>query len=375
MHVNWLTVAFAVIVLWSIAFGIQRRFASESGHVITSLVSLAVSAVALWAAWVGSARLSNYAQNVQSAHLPKLLVQGVQLWQRSPGIAHAVAFFVVYLIVSGLLNRVLQGLALLIPSVIPGPIGRSRVLGGSLGAVSGAAHAVVFGALAFLLLQYLSVPALASMAKQSAPYQLLRTHAFEPYLRPLLNRDLPVYTQGALGPLAKNINMFAIPTGSGTERGVLVIPPQVSALATKMTAGQSTARDKAHALYEWEIHHIHYDWKKYDDYVYHGKWDQQSPLQTLQTGKGVCADYALLYADMAHSVGLTVQIDEGLGGTAGQYGSHAWNKVYIPATSQWITVDTTWGSQQDAWFNAPHFGKTHIQQTEILVSAASGTTH
>lgn len=372
MHVNWLTAAIVVIILWSVVYGAFRGFALETGHVIAELISLIVSAVAIWAAWVGSARLSTYVAHAKAAHWPQLAVQALQWWQQAPGIARAVVFFVVYMLVSGLLNRLLQGFTVLLPRAIPGPVGRSRILGGGLGLAAGIAHALIFGGLVFLLLQYLSAPAIAAMAKQSAPYQWMRTRAFEPVLRPLLTRDLPVYAKGALEPLTKNINLFVLPTGAGTERGLLVVPKQISALAQKVAGSQPTPRAKAYALYEWEIHHIHYDWKKYDDYVYHGKWDQQSPLQTLQTGKGVCSDFALLYADLAHSVGLTVQIDEGLGGTPGQYGSHAWNKVYLPSAGTWIPVDTTWGSQQDAWFDPPHFSNTHIQQTEITIVGGQG---
>jgi transglutaminase-like putative cysteine protease len=141
-------------------------------------------------------------------------------------------------------------------------------------------------------------------------------------------------------------------------------------LARHLTAHDRTARDKARTLYEWEIHHIRYDWNKYDDFVYRHQWDEQSPLQTLQTGKGVCADFALLYADMAHAVGLKVQIDEGMGGTGENLGPHAWNQVWDPAANRWIPVDTTWGSQEDVWFDNPHFGATHFVQTAITIAAS-----
>ncbi|WDL96319.1 transglutaminase domain-containing protein [Alicyclobacillus sp. ALC3] len=372
MHVNWLTVAIVVIILWSVGYGAVRGFALETGHLVAELISLAVSAVAIWAAWVGSSRLSAYAAHVKTTHWPQFAVQVLQWWQQAPGIARAIAFVIVYLLVSGLLHRLLYGFTALLPRAIPGPIGRSRLLGAGLGAVAGVAHALIFGGLVFLLLQYVSVPAIAAMAKQSPPYQVMRTRAFEPVLRPLLTSELPVYARGALAPLTKNINLFVVPTGVGKERGILVVPKQIATLAKQIAGNQPTAKAKAYALYEWEIHHIRYDWQKYYAYVKYGKWEQQSPLQTLETGTGVCADYALLYADLAHSVGLTVQIDEGLGGTPGQYGSHAWNKVYLPSSGQWIPVDTTWGSQQDAWFDPQHFSNTHIQQTQITIDAGQG---
>lgn len=371
MTINYITVAFAAVLLWSVIWGAKRGFAAETGIVTAQLISVAVGIAALWAAWVGSASLANFASHVNAHSVPHWLLQALQTWQQAPGIARAVVFFIVYFVVSSLLNGLLRKVAMLAPRAIPTVLGRSRVLGGLLGAIVGAARVVVLGGILFLALQYLSIPALSGLAKTSGPYQWLRERAYEPWLRPLLTRELPVYAEGALEPLSKNINLFVIPTGAGREQGVLVVPKQVSDLAKHITAGQTSPIDKAHALYEWEIHHIHYDWKKYDDYVYHGHWDGQSPLQTLRTGKGVCADYALLYADMAHAVGLTVQIDEGLGGTPGQYGSHAWNEVYIPAMHRYIPVDTTWGAQQDAWFNPSGFDQTHLRQIEITIAGST----
>jgi len=204
-------------------------------------------------------------------------------------------------------------------------------------------------------------------------YTGLRHMVYEPYLAPIVTQEMPVLAKSAILPLAQNINLFVLPSGnSGEQRGVLVVPEAMASLARQITANDKTTRQKAYTLYEWEIHHIHYDWKKYNDYVYRSQWDQQSPTQTVQTGKGVCADYALLYADLAHAAGLTVQIDEGLGGTsASNVGSHAWNKVFDAVAQRWITVDTTWGSEQDVWFDAAHFDRTHFQQTSIMIAGSA----
>lgn len=371
MALNWLTIAFGVVLLWHILHGLGRGFAVEAGYVLAQIVSLAVGVCALWVAWSGATWAVVHIPHVNAAHIPQWTVQVVQLWQQAPGVARVVVFLVIYFVVSGVLNALLRGVAIHIPRIVPGFIGKSRLLGAMLGVVVGSAYVMIAGGLVFLALQYLSIPALSRVATASGPYQWLAKQVYEPRMRPLLTRELPVYVESALQPLSKNINMFVLPTGVGQERAVLVVPKQIAELAQHITIGQKTNRGKAYALYEWEIHHIHYDWKKYDDYVYRGKWDQQSPLQTLETGKGVCADYALLYADMAHSVRLTVQIDEGLGGMPGQLGSHAWNEVWDAQANRWIPVDTTWGSQQGAWFDAPDFNQTHIRQVKILIEGAS----
>lgn len=368
---NWVTAVLAIVLILAVLQGLHRRFAAESAYVLAKAISLIVGAFAFWLAWKGTNAASHLVVSGQLAHSPQLIQRLIEAWQQAPNVAQVIVFLIVYWLVSGTLNHFLINTFGVVVRLIPKFIGRSRLLGGALGAVVGFLRVILLGAVVFLALQFLSIPALKAQAQGSQPYKWLVKHVYEPYLSPLMKQELPVLAKSALTPVAENINLFAVPTGkAGEERGVLVVPKSIAQLAQQITAKDQTPRAKAYALYEWEIHHIHYDWQKYNDYVYKHKWDQQSPLQTLQTGKGVCADYALLYADMAHAVGLTVQIDEGLGGTSAQdMGSHAWNKVYDPNAKRWITVDTTWGSQQDAWFDVPLsiFNRTHVQQTEILI--------
>ena len=370
---NWVTLAFAAFLAWSILQGIRRGFGSESGYVLAKLVSLVIGLVAFWLAWLGSQSLNRLALSGHLALAPQWTARLVTAWQQTPGVARAVVFLIVYWLVSGSLQSILMPLIQVPIRLVPRILQRNRLLGGGLGGIVVLIRVVVYGGVVFVALQYISLPALRSQANNSRPYQWLDHRVYQTVLSPLIKSEMPVLARSALAPLTQSINLFAVPTGQpGQERGVLVVPEPIATLARQITVGASTPRQKAYALYEWEIHHIHYDWKKYNDYVVHHQWDQQSPMQTLQTGTGVCADYALLYADMAHSVGLTVQIDEGLGGTSpSDRGSHAWNKIYDTTSSQWLTVDTTWGSQQDVWFNAPHFDATHIQQTEILIPGAT----
>ncbi|GMA63920.1 transglutaminase domain-containing protein [Alicyclobacillus fastidiosus] len=370
MTYNWVTIILVAIVVGSVLAGASRGFGRESRFVIWQVISIATGVVAIAAGWWLSHAISQYVLKQSVANSPKWLAQVLIAWQEHPSVGKWVAFGVCYLVLAGIFRNIVSLFVQLVPSWMPRPLQESRLLGGIVGGLMGVVRSAVIGALVFIALQYLSIPPLAKQAAASTPYKTLSKQIYEPWLKPLVAKALPVLSQGALQPLAKNISMFAVPTGpSGEETGVLLVPKQISSLALQLTKGMTDPKQKAKALYEWEIHHVTYDWKKYDDYVYHGKWDQQSPLQTLETGKGVCADYALLYADLAHAAGLKVQIDEGVAGTGGDYGSHAWNEVYLPNVGQWITVDTTWGSAQDEWFDVPMstFDQTHEQQTAIVI--------
>ncbi|MFB5190563.1 transglutaminase domain-containing protein [Alicyclobacillus fastidiosus] len=374
MTYNWVTIIFAAIVIGSVLAGAGRGFGRESRFVIWQVVSIATGVVAIAAGWWLSRIISRFVLQQSTANSPKWLGQVLIAWQQHPSVGKWIAFGVCYLFLAGVLRNIVSLFVQLVPAWMPRPLQESRLLGGIVGGLMGVLRSAVIGALIFIALQYLSLPPLAKQAATSTPYKTLSKQIYEPWLKPLVAKALPVLSQGALQPLAKNINMFAVPTGqSGEETGVLLVPKQISNLALQLTKGMTDPKQKAQALYEWEIHHVTYDWKKYDDYVYHGKWDQQTPLQTLETGKGVCADYALLYADLAHAAGLKVQIDEGIAGTGGDYGNHAWNEVYLPSDGQWITVDTTWGSTQDEWFDVPisTFDETHQQQTAIVIDPST----
>ncbi|MCL6443231.1 MAG: transglutaminase domain-containing protein [Alicyclobacillus sp.] len=369
---GWVDVAFVVILLGSTVYGLLRGFGQELRLVLGQLAALAIAIAAIRVAWLISQRFSAVVLHQDTSTWPTWLANVTAAWRHAPSVGTWIAFGVCYLVLSSILSKLLYGVIALLTQGLPWLLTRSHVLGAVLGAVAGGVRVAVLGAAVFLLLQYFSIPWLSQQAHQSALYRTLTERVYRPWLQPMAARVFPVLARGALQPLAKNINLFAIPSGrSGDVKGVLLVPKPIAELSHRLTKGVTDPRQKAHILYEWEIHHVKYDWHKFDDYVYHHKWDQQSPLQTLRTGKGVCADYALLYADLCYSAGLTVQIDEGIGGTGTDYGSHAWNKVWLPTEHRWISVDTTWGAVQDVWFDVPQaeFDQTHRVQTAIVVQA------
>lgn len=369
---NWLTIAFICLVLWAVYRGWRRRFAAEAGYLVWQIIHFVAGLVALLGAWLIGNRVSSLPNQISTDQVPSWAAKFWAAWQQSPQIAHLVIVVILYFVISSILHAVVRPVPTTLVRLIPKSLADNRYLGGALGAIIGVLRGVLLGAAVFLILQFVDLPGLESEATASTPYQSLNQTVYEPWLKPFVAKELPVLTESALRPLAENISLFAVPTGQdGQQVGVLVVPKEISDLAHNITKNQHTDSQKAHALYEWEIHHIHYDWNKYNDYVYHHKWDQQSPVQTLHTGKGVCADYALLYAEMAHAVGLSVEIDEGIGGTASQYGPHAWNRVYDNASQHWLYVDTTWGAEQDEWFNPAGFSSTHQVQTQIKIEGNS----
>ncbi|MET0314625.1 MAG: transglutaminase family protein [Hansschlegelia sp.] len=93
--------------------------------------------------------------------------------------------------------------------------------------------------------------------------------------------------------------------------------------------------------------------------VNHGVWGRiayeiredegvQSPLETLDRGRGSCRDFATLFAETARSLGFGSRVVSGylhdpqrdLTGSAGPGSTHAWAEVYLPGAG-WITFDPT----------------------------------
>jgi uncharacterized membrane protein required for colicin V production len=364
--VNWVTLILVLVLAGSTVMGAIRGIAYEAGSVLSELISIGASIVSLWIAWSMSRSLAVWVLSIKQGTAPAWLEQLIHAWRTSPVAAEIVTFLALYLVSSSLIRNLLRFFPVFVAQRIR--VQRGRWLGGALGAVMGGIRTVLIGGLIFGLLQYFPIPELSNMARQSSLYQVLDKNVYKPYLTSVFTKDLPVFAAGAFEPITKNISLFVVPTSlSGDGRGLLIVPKEIAKTAKEITADKATARDKAYALYEWESRHIHYDWKKYNDFVYRHQWDAQSPLDTFRTHKGVCADYALLYADMAHAVGLSVKIDEGVGEAFGQSGPHAWNEVYDPKTQTWIPLDTTWGSEMDVWFGTPGFDQTHRLQRSIVI--------
>jgi transglutaminase-like putative cysteine protease len=74
----------------------------------------------------------------------------------------------------------------------------------------------------------------------------------------------------------------------------------------------------------------------------------QSPLQTLDRGRGSCRDFAVLFAEAARTLGFGARIVSGylyspnqdVVGSDGAGSTHAWAEVYVTGAG-WITFDPT----------------------------------
>ncbi|WP_235946322.1 transglutaminase domain-containing protein [Saccharibacillus alkalitolerans] len=232
-----------------------------------------------------------------------------------------------------------------------------RIGGAGLGLAAGAWRGLLLLALIFVIASIWPDSPLTRHAEKSPVYRYTAQNVFEPAAGELLNKKLPVLTASAAaewdGILRQKYDVI--------DRN---IPADIGQAAAKI-AGTGGEIDRAKELYGWVGTRIQYDYDKVSDYENKGIWHEQTPRDTYDTRRGVCIDYARLYALMARSVGLQVRVVTGLGADGrGGYGPHAWNEVYIPAEERWIELDPTWAAGGD-WFDRKDFADTHIKQNVL----------
>lgn len=123
------------------------------------------------------------------------------------------------------------------------------------------------------------------------------------------------------------------------SRGVQSDSQPIRQLAGEITAGKSTERDKAKAIYEYVAKTVAYDVEKLetDDFG----WDD-SALKTLDLKTGVCQDYSYLAIALLRASDIESRFVEGMARGGWWPSRHAWVEAKIDG--EWITMDPTWGS-------------------------------
>lgn len=107
--------------------------------------------------------------------------------------------------------------------------------------------------------------------------------------------------------------------------------------AKEITKKAKNDKEKVEAIYNYIITNISYDYDKASKLSsgYTPKIDD-----TLKAQKGICYDYASLFAAMLRSVDIPTKLIMGQKNDIKEY--HAWNQVYLSDTNEWVTIDTTY---------------------------------
>ncbi len=137
------------------------------------------------------------------------------------------------------------------------------------------------------------------------------------------------------------------------SQGVNTDAPQVTAVVRQVTGRLTNPVARARALFAWEVGHIRYS---------HALKASGGAVATLKHGRGICSDFAELYAALLRTDGIPARLVGGYvvnnGGNHG--GFHEWDEFFIPGVG-WVVADPTWGRfgyfgrLQDNW-HVPLYG-------------------
>jgi transglutaminase-like putative cysteine protease len=107
--------------------------------------------------------------------------------------------------------------------------------------------------------------------------------------------------------------------------------------AATLTQNKKSDIDKAAAIYNYIVRNFKYDKNKISTIKEGYIPDIDSVYKDT---RGVCYDFAVLYAAMLRSVGIPAKLVMGYKNDINVY--HTWNQVYLKESKKWITVDTTY---------------------------------
>ncbi len=110
--------------------------------------------------------------------------------------------------------------------------------------------------------------------------------------------------------------------------------------AQALTRGLKTDAEKVSAIHQYIVDNYSYDFAKISTMTSAYLPDVE---RNFASRKGICYDFASLFAAMTRSVGIPAKLIKGY--TPNAKGYHAWNEVYI--NDQWVTLDATYDAQMD----------------------------
>ncbi|KFZ25985.1 MAG: Transglutaminase-like superfamily protein [Candidatus Izimaplasma bacterium HR2] len=108
-------------------------------------------------------------------------------------------------------------------------------------------------------------------------------------------------------------------------------------LAKKLTKDIETDKEKFEIIYDYIINNITYDYKKLENINNLPRNYIPKADDILETGKGICSDFATLTAVMLRAVDIPTKYIKGYTVYTPVY--HGWNEVFIDG--EWIIVDTS----------------------------------
>lgn len=141
---------------------------------------------------------------------------------------------------------------------------------------------------------------------------------------------------------------------------------EISKKVEELMVDKKTSLEKAICIYDWIGSNISYDYQlayvvSSSDMSKDGEYNYYGAKYAFENLSGICFDFASLYVVMAKEAGLPVRLIIGDAYDGFEFGSHAWNQVYIEEEERWINVDSTFWGATDS-FDSDEFMETHRER-------------
>ena len=122
------------------------------------------------------------------------------------------------------------------------------------------------------------------------------------------------------------------------KEGLAVIwTDDIDALSDEICDDADNDKEKVQAIYHWITNNIRYDYEA--EMVY----QNVDISRTVETKKGICFDYATLFAALCRSQGIPCLILDGYSRDNSSY-KHTWNRVYYD--NRYWNLDVTYDAIQ-----------------------------
>lgn len=367
---NVVSIILLLIVAFSLLQGLGRGFSRSTGRLFgllgAGLSTIVALILAVPAAAYFSPRVEAWASGIKAPGSDLSGWQQLYYTALSVLAASPVVRYLLLMLVSYSLIRMLISAVLMLLPIGTGGRGRgegkvsmfSRLGGAAVGLVIGLVRGLVLIAVLFVGVALNPGSNFSRYVESSPVYSQSAAALIEPFAGEAVHSRLPVLTQA----VAKEMDDILRRKYEIIDHD---IPSDIEGAAREVAGKGKSDEEKARLLYDWVGSRVSYDYAKAENYEKNRIWHEQNPQETFDTRRGVCIDYARLYAMMARSQGLKVHVVTGKGSDGrGGYGPHAWNEVYISSRQAWIPLDPTWASSGD-WFNNKDFYDTHIKESVL----------
>lgn len=247
--------------------------------------------------------------------------------------------------------------------------GTRALLGGLFQVPKGICYLLILTALLSYTEPFLNNEALGVKLRKSKFYCYMNQEVIRPLLDSDMARNFPNIVQNSFRVVDSNNNI--VETVDGYLQGLIYYNgvtledgiksnAAIDELARDLTKNCDTDYEKAKIIYEWVGSNIEYDDNKAIEVMNNRvpTGVDSGAINTFETGKGVCFDYACLYVAMCRAVDVPVRLLVGEGYNGIEWISHSWNEVYIKDRDEWIGVDPTfYGGGK--YFDSGNFNEDH----------------